>query len=219
MRHPLGRAILQSTKNMEQAYLLFQQVMSRVEKELGFPADFMINLLREDDWSFLIKIHAVIEAAITKTLCSHLDPKLISIFEQLELNDSRTGKTAFAKSLLLLTCEQRQFITELSKVRNKVVHDIKRVSFKFSDFVKELDKNQRKNFIDAIISFTTSPEGKTAWRKYATEDPKVAIWANTFSLLIRTTTDAKSARIEKEIRLEKAKLWDDTFGKLNNANK
>ena len=37
------------------------------EKKLGVPSGFVKKLLDEDDWSFIIKLHALFEAS-----CAHL---------------------------------------------------------------------------------------------------------------------------------------------------
>jgi len=37
------------------------------------PDDFYNNLLKEDDWSFVIKLHSLIEASVTHLLTETLD--------------------------------------------------------------------------------------------------------------------------------------------------
>ena len=36
-----------------------------IEKSLGLPKNFIRELLNEDDWSFIIKIHVLLEASIS----------------------------------------------------------------------------------------------------------------------------------------------------------
>jgi hypothetical protein len=50
-----------------------------LESKLGLDQGFFGNLQSEDDWSFVIKLHALFEAA-----CTHL---LLFHFQELELTD------------------------------------------------------------------------------------------------------------------------------------
>ena len=40
--------------------------------DIGLPIGFLEGLRAEDDWSFIIKVHALIEAAVSHLLCSVL---------------------------------------------------------------------------------------------------------------------------------------------------
>lgn len=69
----------------------------------------MEKLLDEDDWSFIIKLHALMEAAIAYLLTQHFDDdRLSGVFEYLELSDAGKGKIAFVKELELLPSECRR---------------------------------------------------------------------------------------------------------------
>ncbi len=42
--------------------------LSALEIDLHLPSGFVMRLLDEDDWSFVIKLHALFEAALTCAL-------------------------------------------------------------------------------------------------------------------------------------------------------
>lgn len=134
------------------------------EERLSIKKGFYVGLLVEkDDWSFLIKLHALIEAAL-----SHLLAELISLsvkkylpddkkpkgleefFSWLELSNKRTGKVAFVKALDVFPKEHRRFISSLSELRNQLVHDIRNVSFKFSEYIQTLNPEQTDKFVQAF---------------------------------------------------------------------
>lgn len=93
-------------------------------------ADFLLKLFNEDDWSFVIKSNALVEAVISELLTAKAgDDRLHSLFRRLDLSNVESGKLAFAKALDLLTSEQRQFIRRLSELRNSLVHNVEGLSF------------------------------------------------------------------------------------------
>ena len=62
--HDIFRETEQEQVTREQ---MFADVVSSVQK-LGLPEGFYNNLLNEDDWSFVIKLSALFEAAATHVL-------------------------------------------------------------------------------------------------------------------------------------------------------
>ncbi len=59
--------------------------LSGLEQNLNLPSGFLERLVEEDDWSFLIKSHAVVEAALTHLITSRADPSLRPLFLRLPL--------------------------------------------------------------------------------------------------------------------------------------
>ena len=55
--------------------------INELENDTGVKEGFFISLLKEDDWSFIIKIHALYEAAITSLILNKLgQPTLEKIY-------------------------------------------------------------------------------------------------------------------------------------------
>src|SRR5205807_8135781 len=78
-------------------------IVHELENQLGLPSEFCNRLLGEDDWSFVIRIHALLEAAITHLLIETLrEPRLRPLFSRMELSNFVAGKVAFAEKLELL---------------------------------------------------------------------------------------------------------------------
>jgi hypothetical protein len=80
--------------------------LGNLENEIGLPAGFCERLREEgDDWSFVIKLHALFEAALTQMLTSQLGfPELNPVIAHIDMGHRRTGKIEFAKVLGLLEC-------------------------------------------------------------------------------------------------------------------
>lgn len=121
------------------------------ENKFNLPEGFFDSLLKEDDWSFIIKIHSFVEAVCTDALTYHFgESKLRETLAQLELGNSKVGKIAFLEEVGLITSEKKRIIMELSKLRNSYVHRIDDVSKSLTDKYSKLDKNQKKNFLVAF---------------------------------------------------------------------
>jgi hypothetical protein len=94
--------------------------IGRLESDCGLPEGFCVNLLQEDDWSFVIKMHSLLETAVSQLLTNALGRnELADIFAALEMSNTKTGKIAFASALGLLPKQHLDFIRSLSELRNQ----------------------------------------------------------------------------------------------------
>jgi len=123
----------------------------KLEAELRLPSGFLQSLPSQDDWSFIIKCHAFIEAAITDLLVTSTGrEELREPLSHLELSHPNAGKAAMAGSLGLLDKAERRFIRAFSELRNNLVHDVRMVNFDLPAYVASLDANQFKAFVEAF---------------------------------------------------------------------
>jgi hypothetical protein len=121
--------------------------ISAVENEVGVPVGSFGSLLKEDSWSFVIKLHAFFEGLLSNLLAQSLHrEELRDAFSYLELSNSRSGKLVFAQKMNLLDKPSITFIRSLSELRNSLVHDPRNVTFNMNEYVHEMDANQRKSF-------------------------------------------------------------------------
>jgi hypothetical protein len=162
------------------------QAVKALSNEIGISPVFLLKLRDEDDWSFIIKSHAFLEAAVSHliTVALSLD-ELGPIFSRLEMSNSSYGKVEFAKALGILGKDERRFIRSLSSLRNDLVHDVRNVGFDLREYVEELDINQFKSFVASFGYFADAEsfiyDGRTIQViEFVRDDPKQAIW---FSLI------------------------------------
>ena len=158
-------------------------VIETLSQKIRVSSDILLGLLKEDDWSFIIKSHALLESVISELLTTHAkDERLHKVFRRLELNNDMTGKLAFIKALELLSPEQRRFVREFSELRNSLVHNLENISFSLENHIGALDSQQKKSWQDSLTWFAEEEPTKTDWQKLALKDPKVTIWMSVFML-------------------------------------
>lgn len=177
----------------------------RLQKKLGLPDNFFKDLLEENDWSFIIKIHALIEGVCSNLLTFHFnEPKLEKIFSRLDLSDTSTGKLAFLRETELVSSLNSKYISSLSQFRNKLVHNVQYYDVNLCEMVSKLDKNQRTSFAIAFSPHETQlrefrkmklpglKETKDLERQINIgniinrfeKNPKVHIWFGAYSILV-----------------------------------
>lgn len=175
-----------------------------LESKVGVPENFFRSLTQADDWSFVIKLHALFEAACTHLLLFHFkEPELSEVFSRLELSNKTTGKIAFLAKLGLLGKENRRFLSSLSELRNSLVHDVRNAEFSLKVMVGSLEASEVKNLAVSFSPFEThvrefpyDPKMKLGYdeqlqRQAAFEsiierfsaDPKYHIWIGACSVL------------------------------------
>jgi hypothetical protein len=130
-----------------------------LEASIGVAQGFFAGLQHEDDWSFIIKLHAVFEATVTHLLTYHFKEEPLSeLFARLELSNKTTGKLAFLKALELVGKENRRYISSLSELRNVLVHDVRNCSFDLKEMVGGYTDKELRGF---AVSFNPSETRRT----------------------------------------------------------
>ena len=161
-----------------------RSAVRRIETDLGLTPGFLENLRDENDWSFVIKVHAIFEAATGHLLCQVLNrEELADVLSFLELSDKRRGKIAFVAALGLLEKADRRFISSLSELRNGLVHDVRNSTFSLGDHVGRMDAAALKQFAKNFNSFSKSlndrvwlGEQQVTSEEAFRRDPKTALW-------------------------------------------
>jgi hypothetical protein len=159
-----------------------QQKVDEFEERLGLPSGFYMQLLNEDDWSFVIKISALIEAACTHILSYKFrHPELEDNFSYLEQGNRKVGRVALLKKSNAIYEEQAKVLFSLAELRNALAHNIKNTNFNFDKYLDSLDKNQISKFVrefgngvkDEIV-FENNIKVKK--NNFVLENPKLSIW-------------------------------------------
>ncbi len=199
-------------KKMNEVMKALMQSASDIEDALEVNRGFFSDLLEEDNWSFVVKAHALLEAAVSQLLAEHIDQSLKPVFDSLELSNLTSGKLAFLKPLDLLAVAERKFIKEFSQLRNKLVHNINKVQFTFSEHLSSLDKNQTTAFTDWIVFFAKSEKQIGYYRRMVRDDPQVVLWLGTLVLVTHcvsmkiATNEGQKRQIENAVHELKNKL-------------
>jgi hypothetical protein len=198
-----------------------------LETELGLPSGFLERLKTEDDWSFIIKVHAVIEAAVSHLLCSALGKDtLADVFSHLDLSDKRRGKMAFAAALDLLEKPDRRFVRSLSELRNALVHDVTNVGFSLSKHVAAMDSNKFSAFVKNFDSFSMGGLVPLGGKDVPPEEvfrrePKTAIWWSamlTVAIIYLVKVTERFRSETKDLRAEHDRLEAERLRYLINQH-
>ncbi len=127
------------------------ETIGSLEKELSLPSGFLLELRKEGDWSFIIKAHAFLEAALSHVLAEAAGKRdLEAVFSHVDMSDRDKGKLVFAEALDVLGEDERRFVRKLSELRNMLVHNISNIEFNISKYVNRLDRQQRQSFVKAF---------------------------------------------------------------------
>jgi len=122
--------------------------LARLEQDCDFPSGFCLGLLQESDWSFVIKLHALLESAVSQLLVNAVARKeLADVFANLEMSNMKTGKLAFVKALDLLPRAHLDFIRGLSELRNQLAHRVTNVSLNITEYFSR--ERQKRSTADA----------------------------------------------------------------------
>jgi hypothetical protein len=162
--------------------------VAQFERRLSLPDGFYDRLIKEDDWSFVIKLNSLFEGACTHVLAVRLhSPELLDALAHLDFAHSKFGKIAMLRSLNAITPVQFSILRCLAELRNQLVHRISNVAFMFNEYVATLDKNQPKALIRAFGNGVADPieiEGIRISRdKFVVENPKLSLWLIAAELL------------------------------------
>ncbi|ASP37666.1 hypothetical protein CHH28_02825 [Bacterioplanes sanyensis] len=159
--------------------------INELEISLGVDVGFFQSLLTEDDWSFVIKLHALLEAATGHLLVEHFDDeRLVDVIAHLEMSNQRTGKVGLLKSMELISSDHKRFIVSLSELRNSLVHEIRNVNFSFKEMVSKYSDKEFQNFMKRFGLFLSSEQlSEKMYAESAKNDPKLFIFSSSVALL------------------------------------
>jgi hypothetical protein len=162
--------------------------ISELEKKIGLPHNFIHQLITEDDWSFVIKLNALFEAASTHLLASKLNhPELEENLSYIDFGNSKFGKVALLKKLDCISRDEAKFLQLLFELRNKLAHNISYVNFNFGSHLTSLDSNQKKSFVNAVkcgkeLVFWNCEHQSI--EKYVLSHPKVLVFLTASEILV-----------------------------------
>lgn len=173
------------------------ELVPLLEAKLGLKQGFFDSLDSDDenDWSFVIKAHALAEAAVSHLLTEQVQkPQLADLFSRLDMSNKTTGKAAFVKALGLLGEEERRFISAFSELRNRLVHDVRNVNFDLLVHVESLNTKERETFLKNFNLVSTEVTDDV--RNLFHFDPRQALWYSTMAFLglvyLKTESNAPS---------------------------
>jgi len=189
-----GHTVHESTAGPDE----LNRLVRDVSQELAIDSEFLFGLLRLDDWSFVIQLHALVEAAVTHLLVhSTREGRLQTFYQRLALQNERTGKLAVVSALELLEPWHIRHIKALSGLRNRLAHDIRMVSFSLSDDIA--DDSRADEFVGQFSGGSIGEKDRPSWRPILRRDPKFFVWMQAIIVTGHVYLSATRARIARDV--------------------
>jgi hypothetical protein len=174
--------------------------VAALERDVGLAQGIYRRLLDEDDWSFVIKLHALLESAMTFLLATRFrDERLHEVFARMELGTRATaGRVSFAMALGLLSQRERRFVAALTELRTSLLPSFEFTRFTFKSYLAGLDVDARRKFLDAFgsgLGAKIALEESAASRKAVVlQNPKLAVWSTAMSCLGSMILSSRSGK-------------------------
>jgi hypothetical protein len=177
---------------------LLRKTVCGLVDELREKGDFLHGLLKQDDWSFVIKAHALLEAAITQMVIANVgNEQLASFIERLPLG-GQFGKIKLCEQLDLLPDAHRRFARWFSEFRNPLVHRLDKVTFTFGKHVKGFKADEARRWVDSVVWFSKDdPKTQKAWKLIVRTAPKHTLFMGLYLIIgecIIRSHDSKAKR-------------------------
>jgi len=178
--------------------------IKKFEQDLNLPKNFIDSLLAEDDWTFIIKLSALLEAATSNVLTAILHKNLEDVFSYLDYANPKYGKIAFLEKLNILTQEQANVLKKFAELRNQIVHKVANTNFTFDTYLKDIShKEQLKAFEKWAghgIKETTSYRSKSFTKKEVVQKyPKMSIFFTIRAIIACMYSDKELEDIKKQL--------------------
>jgi len=188
--------------------------LAALEEAFGLPPRFIDNLINDDDWSLVIKSHALLESACADMLCHYFGKyELADIFAQLDMSNKKYGKAAFISSLNLLSKPERRFISELSELRNELVHNASNVAFSLQNYFSNLTKERQERLSAAFnlrLERISTKDEIVEGVNLLTKQPRAVIWSS-------LTLCLSSIYIQDVFAIKRNELVDSAMNKYKKS--
>ena len=189
--------------------------LDKISADINKNNDFLFELLNDNDWSFVIKAHALLETIITELIvCKIEETKLKPLIDKIPLHDTQVSKIKILKTYDLITKEQETFIKTLSEIRNMIVHKFENINFSFSEYVAGLDKNQKKSWKNKIVWFEYSDKTSNDMKNLSLTNPKNAIWFSIFLYVTETVVETNKLKGVQMMQNEAMKTTKELLNKV-----
>jgi uncharacterized protein with HEPN domain len=187
----------------EQSERIHEDLLKNINQDYSENFEFLKKLLTDDDWSFIVKSHSLIESLVTELIVAKIDEnKLKAVIERIPLHGEIVSKISISKTYELIPSDQIKFIKNISEIRNNIVHKFENLNFTFETYLSNLDKNQKKNWKNSLIWEGMNDQIKNRIEQEVFQTPKIAIWLAISSFVNYSLLQINTLKGNKRIDLE-----------------
>jgi hypothetical protein len=140
-------------------------------------------LVETNDWSFVIKAHALLESVVCQLIGAHLQRPALDVVlaQRVQMED----RIEMLKALGLVESADRTMMRLLGKIRNHLVHNVQQTDFTFAEYLANRDN--RRNFVEAFGRNWPDPvSGTTSREQFVVANPKLVVWMSLIEVIIAT---------------------------------
>ena len=203
----------------DQADALLETSMSAIRQRIETNLAFIKELLAGDDWSFVIKTQALLEACITEAILIKLgDERIRRTVETMPLAGEEVSKLQLTKDLNLMDTSQRRFVKKIASLRNKLAHRVEYVNFAFPDYIASLDRDAKKDWQESIVWFAEAPGSRAQWRETSIIQPRSAVLMGAFVLAAILAVDENQEKLLRAIDSASEETTTDLLRLLDSAS-
>ena len=196
----------------EQSEQLIKEFFEGLKTNYSEKLDFILNLIENDDWSFVIKSHALIESLVTELIITQISEETLKpIIERIPLHGDIVSKIEILKKYELLTLDQIKFIVKLSEIRNSIVHKYENINFSFENYISSLDKNNKTNWRN-LLNIESIEKAKM--EKLFSQQPRIAVWFKLMNLVNTSLSKIHEMKIEQKSIQEANKTGNEILNIL-----
>lgn len=188
---------------------LGEELIANIADSVDGHIEKITSYLKDDDWSLIIKLHALLEAAMSQLLVSKIDRSIKAVIERLPLSDNSIGKGRMALEMGLISESQYRFLRKFSELRNSLVHKVENVDFDLKAYVDALDQNQRKGW-KVMLAWSAPGESKRDFDEGDISFPRTGLYVSVLRLVMAFAVEEQLALMTKKV----LELSDKTEGEL-----
>ena len=174
----------------------FEKIRDRLVQFSSKHNAFFADLTKGDDWSFVIKSHALMESVITQSLIKRAgDPRYQNMYERMSI----ARKVETLKDLGVCSSQQKKFIDFYSALRNRLVHNIDELSFSFETYIGQMNKQNQRNFIRSVGIADETGDNHNSSEQLLLTKTKYVLWITILQLIIIFYFDSEFEQGKKEM--------------------
>jgi hypothetical protein len=173
--------------------------LRRREVHLGLPNGLLLRLLESpDDWTFVLRLHALVEAAVEHLIVTGIGkPAITDFIGRLPIAGGRAGKARLGRDLGLFDAADTALIEGLSELRNAYAHEVQMVDVGLVDYFDGLNNERRvkiTRWIAQSHGFLPTDDILSEARRSFRSSPRYVLWYAADRLVGRAYLEKRDLR-------------------------
>ncbi len=180
---PIGSAPISAIPDLAS---LVERGRRALEEYVGLPSGILTKIWDADDWTFVLQVHGLVEAAVDHLVASDIPEPTRAWVLTLDLQTGKGSKVQFGAHHGTLLPREVRFIRHLSVLRARYAHDIRMTSVPLTDCLQRRENQDVFNgLLESAFVDGRSPSDVTERRKWLSERPRDTLFIAVSDILGR----------------------------------